>query len=195
MPQMTTLLRPGAPAPDFRILDSAGHVHTLGRCRRQGRNVALFFFRGTWCRTCRQQITLLSRHYPALTDRGWTIAAITSQTSSAVATFVEKNQVPFPILIDADRAVSKQYGVYTGFQVEGIGAPTVNGPQNATFLIDNAGVLWFAYVGVASTDVPDESTLLGAMMQIERELEVAPSPNTPAAGSLAQGAWQPGRPG
>lgn len=48
MPREKTLLHVGDLAPEFRLPDAAGTPHALADYRRQGRKVALFFFRGTW---------------------------------------------------------------------------------------------------------------------------------------------------
>ena len=83
-----------------------------------------------------------------------------------MAEYTRQEQIRFPVLIDADRAVSKLYGVFTPFSHDGFNMPTVNMPHNSTVLIDGSGRIRYIHVGARSTDLPDESALLGAMAQV-----------------------------
>jgi peroxiredoxin len=48
MPPIESLLKPGTPAPPFRLPDTAGQIHDLAALTAAGQKVLLFFFRGTW---------------------------------------------------------------------------------------------------------------------------------------------------
>ena len=108
----------------------------------------------------------LRQHYDALTGAGWAIYGVTPGRPDAVADYTRQEQIRFPVLIDADRAVSKLYGVFTPFSHDGFNMPTVNMPHNSTVLIDSSGQIRYLHVGARSTDLPDESALLAAMAQI-----------------------------
>jgi peroxiredoxin Q/BCP len=120
----------------------------------QGRKVALFFFRGSWCATCRVQMAQLRDHNDEYTQLDTLILGVTTQRAESLTEYCQAEGIRFPILIDPNRIVTKQYDVYNLITWEGI-----NVPHNATFLIDSTGVIRFVHVSVRSTDVPDEPTL------------------------------------
>lgn len=106
----------------------------------------------------------LRLHAPEWTAAGWSLFGVTSQRADAVAAFAAEQAIPFPLLLDDDRAVSRLYKVYTLFRPDD-GAPTVNSPHNATFLIDSTGRIRYAYDSSRSNEVPSESELVAAMAQ------------------------------
>jgi peroxiredoxin Q/BCP len=152
VPRQNTLLQVGVPAPDFTLLSATGEVYHLAAL--QGQKVALFFFRGTWCATCRAQMAHLRDHYAEYEQLQTRIVGVTTQRAPAVAEYCEAEGIRFPILMDPDRAVTKRYDVYNLITWEGI-----NIPHNATFLIDTTGLIRFVHVSIRSTDVPDEPAI------------------------------------
>ncbi len=158
-------LPPGVPAPPFRLPDPTGQIYDLADYTRQGQKVALFFFRGTWCNGCLQMMAQLRRHAPLLAAEGWAILSIVSQRPETVAAYAQEAAIPFPILIDADRAVARLYRVYTLFRLDDV-VPTVNNPQNSTFLIDGAGMIRFSYVNPRSNSGLSDSALLAALAAV-----------------------------
>jgi peroxiredoxin Q/BCP len=156
MPRENTLLQVGDPAPDFALPDPAGRMMRLADLR--GRRVALFFYRGTWCRTCQGLITQLRQQAATYERLGVQLLGVTTQGAPGVADYIRREQIPFPILIDAGRAVTRLYGVYNLISYEGI-----NLPHNSIFLLDRAGVIRYIHVSVRSTDVPEEPIIRAAL--------------------------------
>ena len=152
MPRTNTLLQTGVPAPDFALTSATGEPYRLSAL--QGQKVALFFFRGSWCATCRMQFAQLRDHLAEYTHLNTQIIGVTTQRAEAMAEYCQAEGITFPILIDPARLVTKQYDVYNLITWEGI-----NVPHNATFLIDSTGIIRFVHVSVRSTDVPDEPLL------------------------------------
>src|SRR5689334_15539415 len=101
MPRDETALHAGEPAPEFWLPAADGALVGLAHARQQGQRVALFFFRGTWCKTCQAQMAQLRDHYPALAAQGWAVLGLTVQAPEAVADYAREQQIPFPLLIDA----------------------------------------------------------------------------------------------
>ena len=162
MPRENTLLQVGDPAPDFTLPDAGGQPYRLADLR--GRRVALFFYRGTWCRTCQGLIAELRRQAPAYERLGVQLLGITTQGADGVADYVRREQIPFPILTDAGRAVTRLYGVYNLISYEG-----VNLPHNAIFLLDRAGVIRYVHVSLRSTDMPDEPRIRSTIEAMSNE--------------------------
>ena len=152
MPRTNTLLQVGVPAPDFTLNSATGDPVRLSALR--GQKVALFFFRGSWCATCRVQLAQLRDHFEEYTRLNTRILGVTTQRAEAMAEYCQAEGIRFPILIDPARLVTKQYDVYNLITWEGI-----NMPHNATFLIDSTGLIRFVHVSIRSTDVPDEPVL------------------------------------
>ncbi len=72
--------------------------------------------------------------------------------------FLRKNPVPFPFLLDEDRAVTKLYGVY-----HRAGLDAINIAHPATFVIGRDGIIRYIYVGSSQTDrSPVEDVLQAA---------------------------------
>lgn len=159
MPRADTLLHVGVPAPDFTLTSATGEPYRLSAL--QGQKVALFFFRGSWCATCRVQIAQLRDHADDYARLNTHILGVTTQRAEAVAEYCRFEGVRFPILIDPARLVTKQYDVYNLVTWEG-----VNIPHNATFLIDSTGSIRFVHVSIRSTDVPDEPTLRAMLAEM-----------------------------
>jgi peroxiredoxin len=70
------------------------------------------------------------------------VTAIVAQRSEPVRRYVEETGLPFNILVDEDRAVTKQYGVW-----HRVGIDAWNISRPALFAIDRAGIvraIWVA---------------------------------------------------
>ena len=70
----------------------------------------LIHFFATWCEPCREEFASLAR----LTDRTRNIKVLAINVAEVpvrVRRFVESVHVPFPILLDADRSVTKAWDV------------------------------------------------------------------------------------
>jgi peroxiredoxin len=77
----------------------------------------IFFFFTTWCPYCREKFPLLAKEYKTYQDQGVRFFAINVGESQAkVASFLEKKDVPFEVLLDEKSAVARSYGV--------VGVPT-----------------------------------------------------------------------
>jgi peroxiredoxin Q/BCP len=150
------VLQVGAPAPDFTLPDAGGQPWRLADLR--GQRVALFFFRGMWCRACQGLLAQLRDAAPAYAALDTRLLGVTGQGAAGVADYTAREQIPFPILIDDDRGVSRTYGVYNMLSFEGF-----NLPHNSVFLLDRAGVIRYLYVSQRSTDLPPEADLRAAL--------------------------------
>ena len=79
---------------------------------------------------------------------------------------MEKGKVPlpFPILIDADRKVSKGLGL---FATEW-GGSKVDQNITSVFLVDKQGICQFKYVGQSTTDRPEYAVLFKTLEQMNK---------------------------
>lgn len=96
-------------APDFSLTTVAGKNVSLKDFK--GRNVMIFFF-ATWCPSCRDKFPELIKNAPAYVQEGVELLVIDAgESPSKVAAFVQKQGVPFDILLDKDMKVAQDYEV------------------------------------------------------------------------------------
>lgn len=110
----------GTPAPSIDL--PSLHHGEQSLAALHGRVVLVHFF-ATWCEPCREEMAGLSRLAARLAPRPVTILAVdVGEVELRVRRFFEKEPVPFPVLLDADRATMKawQVGVFpTTFLLDG----------------------------------------------------------------------------
>ncbi len=117
-------------APEFSLKDLNGRYVTLSSLR--GRVVLLNFW-ATWCPPCISEMPVFNRLYKEMRPRGLEVVAISTDRSEGyVRDYVGKHGLDFRVLYDEDRAVTKQYKVFS--------MPT-------TFLIDKNGFIVEKFFG------------------------------------------------
>lgn len=104
-----TTFDPPFPAPEFTLQTLVGDDTDLSA--HKGKYVLLNFW-ATWCPPCLTEMPAMEKMYQKYKDQGFTILAISSDEGGKpdIQPFVDKLGVTFPILIDADKAVSSTYG-------------------------------------------------------------------------------------
>lgn len=85
--------------------------------------------------------------------------AIVAQRSDVVRAYVEDHGLPFNILVDEHREVSKQYGVW-----QRLGLTWWNLARPALFLIDRAGRVRYSFVADSQDEFPSHD-------EIQREID------------------------
>ena len=90
------------------------------------------------------------------------MVAVVAQRSEVVRRYVEDRGLPFDILIDETRAVTKAYGVW-----HPIGLDAWNIARPALFLIDPAGTIRYSFIGRNQEDFPSHEQILGELDRLE----------------------------
>lgn len=122
-------------APDFTLQDLSQNTFTLSSYKNK--QPVMLFFWTTWCPFCRQELKTLKDNYPELVKEGLLLVAIDAGESAAkVSDFVKSYNLPFQVLLDRDKSVTKAFDVF--------GVPTY-------VLIDKQG-----YVRFVDNDFPKE---------------------------------------
>lgn len=97
----------GSLAPDLGLVDLEGTPQRLAD--RTGRVVLLNFW-ASWCGHCRSEIPHLNTIYDEYKDQGLEIVAVSvGEEPAELATFVQQNDVRFPVLVDAQGAAIVTY--------------------------------------------------------------------------------------
>jgi peroxiredoxin len=130
----------GDTALDFQFQDADGLAHSLSDFR--GKPVMVCFW-ATWCGFCNKQLPFLQQLYDEW--QGTELVMITiskGEEPNTVATFMQDNELTFPVLTDSSQKAVNQYGV--------TGVPT-------TFFVDEDGVVQFKQVGYfhSTEDIED----------------------------------------
>ncbi len=74
--------------------------------------VVLMVFSATWCPACRHEIPLLKEYYGEFKDDGLEVLNIDIQESKKkVGSFVEKNEINYPVALDSIAKVAMLYKV------------------------------------------------------------------------------------
>ena len=74
--------------------------------------VTLLVFGATWCPACRHEIPILKEYYNELKDDGLNVLNIDIQESEKkVKSFVEKQQINYPVVLDFNAKVAMLYKV------------------------------------------------------------------------------------
>jgi peroxiredoxin len=102
-------LKPGDPAPDFTLPDTAGETIALSDLR--GRPVVLIFLRWLGWLHCQEHLTRVRQRQAELSKRDAVILAIAFDDERRVAEAQRRDQIPFRCLVDRDRRVYRAYGL------------------------------------------------------------------------------------
>ena len=129
-------LEPGQPAPAFSAPDQDGNLITLADLR--GQKVALYFYPKDDTPGCTAQACNLRDHQAELTAHNIKVIGVSIDGESAHKKFALKYDLPFPLLVDTDKAIAQAYGVWQEKKNYG---KTYMGTVRTTFLIDENGVL------------------------------------------------------
>lgn len=98
-----------SPAPDFTLKDINGKDISLSSFKGK---VMLINFWGTFCVPCRKEMPSLEIIYKTYKDKGFVVLAVSEDKSiSSVKEFVKEYRLTFPVVLDEDKKVAKQYKV------------------------------------------------------------------------------------
>jgi peroxiredoxin len=96
-------------APEFSLPDLAGKKVQLKTLR--GSLVFLNFF-ATWCEPCREEMPGMERLFRTHQDKGLVVLAVNmEENAKTVRPFVQQLKLSFPIVLDTEGAVTRDYGV------------------------------------------------------------------------------------
>jgi thioredoxin-dependent peroxiredoxin len=103
----------GEMAPDFRLQDQAGKWHTLADHR--GQWVVLYFYPKDQTPGCTKEACAFRDNIFAFQGLGAAVLGVSLDDVASHDEFAKKYSLPFPLLADADGAVTTRYGVMGGF--------------------------------------------------------------------------------
>jgi peroxiredoxin len=91
------------------------------------------------------------------------VVPVLAQSAAAVRRYVEETGVPFNILVDESREVSKAYGAW-----HRIGLTALNIARPALFLIDRSGRIRYSFIGEGQGEFPSNEEIEGALGKLSQ---------------------------
>ena len=135
-------LRKGDKAPDFSLEDATGTRWSLADLR--GQKVIVYFYPADDTPGCTAEACDFRDAQGDLEEAGYKVFGVSPQGAASHRRFSDKHSLNFPLLIDSDYTMARDYGVAE--EREGK-KPRIN---RSTFVIDEDGTLLEAMYGVSA---------------------------------------------
>lgn len=134
MTNYITRLKKGEKAPDFKGLDQDGKVISLKDFK--GKKVILYFYPQDNTPTCTNEACNLRDNFSPLKKKGFAIIGVSPDDSKKHKKFIDKFDLPFPLIADTEMKIIKEYDVWGLKKFMG---RIYNGLVRTTFVIDEKG--------------------------------------------------------
>jgi peroxiredoxin Q/BCP len=127
-------LKVGDKAPDFETKDNQGLTRRLSDY--SGKKLVVFFYPKASTPGCTAEACNLRDHYQTFQSKGYEILGVSADSEKRQQNFVQKHELPFPLLADENHDVINGFGVwgpkkFMGREYEGI--------HRISFVIDEKG--------------------------------------------------------
>ena len=142
----------GDSAPDFSLPASTGHAINLASFRNN-QNVVLYFYPKDDTPGCTMEACSFRDHHGRILATGTAVIGVSPDAIKSHLRFIEKYNLPFPLVADEQNTVATKYGVWVEKSMYG---RTYMGIQRATFLIDKTGKIAAAWPKVKVDGHTDE---------------------------------------
>ncbi|MCB0706139.1 MAG: thioredoxin-dependent thiol peroxidase [Saprospiraceae bacterium] len=129
-----TSLKAGDAAPSFSGLDQDGNQISLSDYA--GKKLVLYFYPKDNTPGCTAESCNLRDNYSKLQKEGYNVLGVSADSAKKHQNFINKFDLPFPLLADTDLEVIKAYGVWGPKKFMG---RVFDGIHRTTFLIDESG--------------------------------------------------------
>lgn len=131
-----TTLKAGDKAPDFEAKDQNGNLIKLGDYA--GKKLVLFFYPKASTPGCTAEACNLRDNYHTFLAQGYDVLGVSADTAKAQTKFIEKYELPFPLLADEDKSVINAFGVWGPKKFMG---KEYDGIHRTTFVIGEDGTI------------------------------------------------------
>ncbi|MEQ6123885.1 thioredoxin-dependent thiol peroxidase [Pseudotenacibaculum sp. MALMAid0570] len=131
-----TTLKVGDKAPNFEAKDNQGITRKLSDYA--GKKLVVFFYPKADTPGCTAEACNLRDNYHTFQARGYEILGVSADTEKKQQKFVDKYDLPFPLLADEDHSVLNAFEVWGPKKFMG---REYDGIHRTTFVIDEKGVL------------------------------------------------------
>lgn len=173
-------VRVGERAPDARLWTSEGEELSLASLYGEG-PLVLVFYRGGWCPYCGHALSDLDAQLGAIQRAGGRLVAISPESPQRAAQTSAEHGIRFALLSDFDHEASRAFGVhfevdeetretYLGYGIDVADwnqARTWELPAPATYVVDSAGVVRYAFADWDYTRRADPAEVVEAVRRAD----------------------------
>jgi peroxiredoxin Q/BCP len=124
----------GDQAPNFTSKDQNGNPISLADF--SGKKVVLYFYPKDNTPGCTAESCNLRDNYAAFQKQGYVVLGVSSDDEKSHRKFIEKFQLPFPLIADTDKSVHEAFGTWVEKSMYG---RSYMGTARTTFIIDENG--------------------------------------------------------
>ncbi|MEI6331726.1 MAG: thioredoxin-dependent thiol peroxidase [Pseudanabaena sp.] len=142
-------LNVGDRAPEFSLPDTHGNTVTLSSLK--GQRVVLYFYPRDNTPGCTKEACGFRDNYAQFQAKNTVILGVSTDDAKSHLKFVEKFDLPFPLLCDVDAEVATAYASYGKKQMMG---KEYMGIFRNTFVIDTEGNIEKIYLAVKAEAHP-----------------------------------------
>ena len=121
-------------APEFSTADSVGNP--VSQKKLLGKKYLLYFYPRDNTPGCTAQACGFKNHYDFFKDKNVEIFGVSGDSAKSHQKFIDKFQLPFPLLLDEEHEIAKAFGVWGEKKFMG---RTFEGIHRMTFLINESG--------------------------------------------------------
>lgn len=136
------MLKIGDKAPDFITTTESGEKVKLSDYK--GKKIFLYFYPKDNTTGCKAEACSIRDSYEVFEKSDIPVFGVSGGTVKSHKSFSEKNNLPFPLLMDEEFEIAKLYDVY---QTKKMYGKEYLGIVRTTFLIDEKGVIEGIYGG------------------------------------------------
>jgi peroxiredoxin Q/BCP len=129
-------LKTGDKAPDFSGKNQDGNIVSLSDYK--GKKLVLYFYPKDNTSGCTAEACSLRDSWQALQAKGYSILGVSPDSEKSHTGFIQKYNLPFPLIADTDKIIAQAYGVWAEKKLYG---KTYMGILRTTFIIDENGVI------------------------------------------------------
>ena len=130
------MLEVGTKAPDFRLEDENGQLHTLEEYR--GKKVILYFYPKDNTPGCTKQACGFGELYPQFLEKDAVVIGVSKDSVASHKKFKEKYNLPYTLLSDTELSCIQAYDVWKEKNMYG---KKTMGVVRTTYLINEEGVI------------------------------------------------------
>ncbi|HCU99821.1 MAG: thioredoxin-dependent thiol peroxidase [Dehalococcoidia bacterium] len=107
---MPITLEAGDTPPNFELQDQDGNIHRLQDYL--GQTVVLYFYPRDNTPGCTKQACGFRDNHKAIREKGALVLGVSTDSAASHKKFREEFDLPFPLLVDKDETVSREYGAW-----------------------------------------------------------------------------------
>ena len=140
-------LKVGDQAPDFALKDGEGKLAKLSDFK--GKKVILYFYPKDDTSGCTKEACNFRDNLDALKKLNVEVLGVSNDDEASHKKFAEKYSLPFRLLADVDKKVSREYRVY---ELKNMYGKEYYGITRSTFVIDENGKIQQIYYKVKAEE-------------------------------------------